>query len=372
MRNIPFLDLAVQNRRREPEFQSVLSEVLSSGIYLQGEKCKHFEEQFAEFCDTKYCVSVGSGLDALTLALESQIELGNLKEGAKVAVQATTFVATFISIIKAKLIPVPIDVGENSLSVEPAILEQVIEEEGISAFVSVHLYGYMHETKLISEICENNGILFFEDAAQAHGAKFDNVPAGAWSVASAFSFYPGKNLGALGDGGAIATSDKFTYEIASKLRNYGSSIKYHHELIGTNSRLDEIQAGFLSIKLKSLQNEIESRRRIAARYDEEIKNKKIRIPSFKLQSGAQNHAYHLYVVNVEERSNFMCHLEKHGIQSLIHYPIPAYRQQCFNSEYSGYQCNVADKVSATIVSIPLYGSLESSEIDRIINACNKY
>lgn len=369
---VPFLDLKQKNLALKADFQSILNEVLESGYYLLGSKLESFEKKFARLCESSYAIGVGSGLDALTLSLFAQIELGNLKKGDQIAVQANTFVATFLSILNAGLIPVPIDVSNESFSVEPEVLDKFLSENTVAGFVSVHLYGYMHKTALTKQVCQRHKVLLFEDAAQAHGAKYDGVSSGAWGIAGAFSFYPGKNLGALGDGGAITTSDEDTHNIVKKLRNYGSDIKYHHDLVGTNSRLDELQAGFLSLKLDSLMEETHRRREIAEVYAEEIVNDKIVLPNYDLHSASENHAYHLFVAKVEDRGEFIQHLQKKGIAALIHYPIPAYKQKCFGNRFIDFMCPNSDLLSELVVSLPLYGSLTEKQIEAVINACKTF
>lgn len=358
---IKFLDLKKINERHRKEFQEAINKVLDSGWYILGEQVECFEKEFAEYVGTSYCIGVGSGLDALTLILEGYKELGLLSTGDEVIVPANTFIATILAVIKAGLTPVPVDVNENTFNLNPELIEKKFSSK-TKAIIAVHLYGRVADMSRIKEIADKYNLLVIEDAAQAHGAMLDGLKSGNLSDAAAFSFYPGKNLGALGDGGAITTNNQNLAEVIASLRNYGSSKKYIHEYIGTNSRLDELQATILRVKLKYLDQDNDKRRQIASFYIENIKNKFVRLP--KIPENTMSHVWHLFVVRVTNRDLFMEFMKNNGIQTQIHYPVPPFKQNALKN-YSSDNCPVAEKLHKEVVSLPISPVLTENEYKKI-------
>lgn len=365
---ISFLDLKKLNQRFDAEFKTSLQEFLDSGHYINGEHGRMFEKAFASYCGTNYCIGTANGLDALTLILKAYISIGKLKKRDKVLVPSNTFIATFLSVIGAGLEPVVVEPNTTTFNVDVEGVNSAYSED-IKAVVLVHLYGQLVETEPIADFCRSKELLLIEDAAQAHGAcNSSGNKAGNLGDAAAFSFYPAKNLGALGDAGAITTNDA---ELAKKIRllaNYGSAKKYHYEALGVNSRLDEIQAAWLSVKLKFLDADNAKRRAIAVRYNTKITNDKIQLPYY---SGAEDHVFYVYVVRVKDRDDFMTFLENNKIQSHIHYPVSPNLQKALKPFNFG-PCPISESMHRSVVSIPLNPILTDSEIDHIIDVLNTY
>ena len=365
---IPFLDLHKINVRYETNFQNRFNDFLDSGYYILGNSVKDFEREYAAFCGTEHCIGVGNGLDALRLILEAYKILGRLKEGDKVMVASNTYIATIIAIKQAGLVPVLVEAEAGTYNFDLTALEASITGKS-KAIMPVHLYGQLSPMNALRTIAETRGLLLIEDAAQAHGAKDnDGKCAGNLGDAAGFSFYPTKNLGALGDGGAVTTNDGALASVIRKLRSYGSSSKYVNEYIGINSRLDELQAAFLSCKLPGLDLDNQKRRVIANRYLSEIKNDKLSLPSY---DGRESHIFHLFVVMVKDRKGFIEYLTKNGIGTLIHYPIAPHHQQAF-SEYQDLEFPVTEKIHREIVSIPMSPILTEEEVTQVISVINSY
>ena len=365
---IKFLDLKKINERYRKEIQKAIDEVVDSGWYILGEQVESFEREFAEYIGASFCVAVGSGLDALTLILLGYKELGLLSDGDEVIVPANTFIATIFAVIKAGLIPVAVDVDENTFNISPELIEEKISKK-TKAVVPVHLYGRIADMKKINEIASKYNLLVIEDAAQAHGAMLNGVKAGNLSDAAAFSFYPGKNLGALGDGGAITTNNHQLAEVIAFLRNYGSSKKYIHDYIGINTRLDELQAAILRVKLKYLDEDNNKRRRIASFYIENIKNELVKLPE--MPKNTISHVWHLFVVRVERRDLFIKFMQENGIQTQIHYPVPPFKQNALK-KYSAEDCPVAEKLHKQVVSLPISPVLNETEYRRVANVTSLF
>lgn len=365
---IQFLDLHKINKRFEADFHIRFQSFLDSGFYILGEALETFEKEFAQYCGTKHCIGVGNGLDALRLILEGYKSQGRLKTGDEVLVAANTFIATILAIKQSGLVPVLVEVEEETYNFNPEKLSEHISDR-TNAIMPVHLYGQLSPMDLINSISEKHNLLIIEDAAQAHGAKDNNGRlAGSLGDAAGFSFYPTKNLGALGDGGAITTNDDGLAEVIRKLRNYGSSSKYVNKILGFNSRLDEIQASFLSCKLRSLDIDNTSRRRIAQQYISEINNEKIQLPVVR---NPESHVFHLFVVRVTNRMHFMQYLKEKGVGCLIHYPIPPHQQEAL-TELSNLSFPVSEKIHNEVVSIPMSPMLTDKEVNTIISVLNNY
>ncbi|MCZ4319707.1 DegT/DnrJ/EryC1/StrS family aminotransferase [Aequorivita viscosa] len=365
---IPFLDLKAINQRFETEFQSNFQQFLDSGYYILGNQVKLFESNFGRFCGTKHCIGVGNGLDALRLILEGYKILGKLNENDDVLVASNTYIATILAIKQAGLKPVLVEADFNTYNFDLTSLKNSITEN-TKAIMPVHLYGQISPMGEILKIAKENNMLVIEDAAQAHGAKNANGNrAGNLGDAAGFSFYPSKNLGALGDGGAVTTNDDALAQTITKLRNYGTTTKYVNELLGFNSRLDEIQAAFLNVKLPTLDTDNKRRQAIAKKYISEIKNNKITLPKY---DGGENHVFHLFVIRVENRSAFIDYLERNGIGYLIHYPIPPHQQKAL-SELSHLKFRITEKIHNQVLSLPMSPVMTNAEVAQVISVLNRF
>lgn len=379
---IHFLNLKKINQPFEFAFQDKMKQFLEGGWYILGNEVKQFENDFASYCGSKYCIGVGNGLDALVLIFKAYIHLGKLQKGDEVIVPANTYIASILAVLQVDLIPVLVEPRLETYNINPEEIEAKISSK-TKAILPVHLYGQLCEMKAINEIAQKHHLLVVEDAAQAHGARFtvqcsvDSVqselsdeahPSPNTHHPTAFSFYPGKNLGALGDGGAITTNDDALAEVLFSLRNYGSKVKYENEIIGVNSRLDELQAAFLNIKLKHLEAENEFRRSVAKQYLSEIKNDKITLPYWDLSN---NHVFHLFVIRTSNRNHLQDYLKENGIETMIHYPIPPHKQKALYN-WNNLSFPITEKIHDEVLSIPLNSGLTVSEIQHIITVLNKY
>lgn len=365
---IPFLDLKVVNAKYEAEFKNQFEEFIASGRYILGDEVKNFESEFANHCNANYAVGTGNGLDALILIWRALIHLGRLKKGDKVMVPANTYIASILSVKEAGLEPIFIEPQLNSFNIDPDEIRKHMDAS-VKAILVVHLYGRLANMSTISEIAKNHDLILVEDAAQAHGAKDEQGQmAGTFGIASGFSFYPTKNLGALGDAGCVLTSDKEIAETVGTIRNYGAVSKYINDLRGVNSRLDEIQAAFLRIKLKGLELENSRRRELAAYYTNHISNSKIQIPEY---SSLTDHVYHQYVLRVENRDEFIEYLNGKGVGTLVHYPVPPHKQKAL-IEYNNLNLPKTEKIHQTVVSIPLNPSLSDTQAECIVEYLNTY
>jgi dTDP-4-amino-4,6-dideoxygalactose transaminase len=365
---IHFLNLKKLNQPFEAAFQKKMKQFLEGGWYILGNEVKQFETDFASYCGTKYCIGVGNGLNALVLIFKAYIHLGNLQKGDEVILPANTYIASILAVLQADLVPVLVEPRLESYNINPDEIEAKITSK-TKAILPVHLYGQLAEMKAINAIAKKHNLIVIEDAAQAHGSQFsENEKAGNLSHAAAFSFYPGKNLGALGDAGAITTNDDALAEVLFSMRNYGSKVKYENEIIGVNSRLDELQAAFLNIKLKQLDSENEFRRSMAKRYLSEIKNDKIVMPNWDL---SQNHVFHLFVIRTSNRMDLQKYLKENGIETMIHYPIPPHKQKAL-ANWNQLSFPITEKIHDEVLSIPLNSGLKASEIQHIITTLNNY
>lgn len=365
---IQFLDLHKINDRFSNAFAKALSAVMDSGDYILGDAVIKFENDFAQYCGAKHCVGTASGLDALTLILLGYLELGKLQPSDEVIVPANTFYATILSIVQAGLQPVLVDPDLETCNLSTANVKAAITKK-TKAIVGVHLYGQLADMIALQAIAKTHNLILIEDAAQAHGAETKTgLKAGNLSDAAAFSFYPSKNLGALGDGGAITTSDLELVEVLRKLRNYGSDKKYSYQSIGINSRLDELQAAFLRIKLSALDSDNTRRRSIAKAYFHGISNNRITLPNYNLD---KSHVYYVFTVKVEARTEFMAHLSGNGVQSHIHYPTPPHHQKALN-QFNHLNLPITESIHNTIVSIPMSPVMTNSEAQQVIDVINAF
>lgn len=365
---IPFLDLKAINARFETQFQEKYNAFIASGYYVLGQQVKEFEQNFAAYCGAKYCVGVGNGLDALRIILEGYKVLGKIQKGDEVLVASNTYIATILAIKQAELTPVLVEAESETYNFNCKALEKAITSKS-KAIMPVHLYGQMSPMSSIRQIAKANNLLVIEDAAQAHGAKdTKGNRAGSAGHAAGFSFYPSKNLGALGDGGAITTNDKALADVVSKIRNYGTSSKYVNEILGLNSRLDELQAAFLNCKLPTLDADNALRRSIAKRYCTEITNPKVRLP---IQRNNEDHIFHLFVVRVDDRDAFIAYLKENNIGSLIHYPIAPHQQEALK-EFNTLHFPCTEEIHKTVVSIPISPVLTETQVTQVIRVINAY
>ena len=366
---VKFLDLQKINSRFEDEFSSLFSTFLNSGFYIKGSQVKNFETNFAKFCGVNHCIGVANGLDALSLIFKAYIELGKLKKGDDVIVPANTFIASVLSVINTGLNPVFVEPNESTFNLSPLGIKKHITKK-TKVILAVHLYGQLADMTAINKIAKEFNLLVVEDAAQAHGSidTESNKRAGNLSNAASFSFYPSKNLCALGDAGAITTNDIELFNCIKLIHNYGSSQKYNNEIIGVNSRLDELQAVFLNIKLKILDSDNEKRRSIAGQYLSKIKNIKIRLPFY---NGTDNHVFHVFVVRVDDRVDFINYLNKNSIGHLIHYPIAPHKQKAL-SNYNQLSLPITEAIHKTIVSIPISPVMTNNEVSLVIDTLNNY
>lgn len=359
---IKFLDLQKINHPFETGFKKKLTQVLKNGRFILGDEVRAFESDFAAYSHYNHGVGVGNGLDAITLIFKAYLALGKLQKGDEVIVPANTFIASVMAVVNADLVPVFVEPRLETYTINPELIEAHISDK-TKAILLVPLYGRMCDMNRIQVIVKKHNLLVVEDAAQAHGLKQDDN-----HYPKAFSFYPGKNLGALGDGGMVLTNDSVLAETVRKLSNYGSIHKYHHENIGLNSRLDEIQAAFLSQKLPYLDQENKARQQIAKRYLSEIKNSKIILPQW---NGSDDHVFHLFVIRTEDRSRLKKYLAENNIETLIHYPIPPHQQEALKNGAS-LSFPITEKIHREVLSLPIYSKLTDDEVSKIINVINAY
>lgn len=366
---IPFLDLARINEAQAEPLAAAAERVIRGGWYVRGNEVAAFEEEFADYCGVKYCVGVGNGLDALTLMLRAAVISGDLKTGDDVLVPANTYIATVLAITQAGLSPVLTEADDATFNISPASAATADKNGGVRAIMAVHLYGRVAPMRELRALCRDRGWLLFEDAAQAHGATCHGVKVGAFGDAAGFSFYPSKNLGAFGDAGAVTTNNLHWAEIVRTLGNYGAKEKYKNAYAGVNSRLDEMQAAFLRVKLPLLDAENSRRRHLAERYLSEIRHPDIHLPA--PPENAESHVWHLFVVRSRRREELMAHLKKNGVGTMIHYPIPPHRQKAYaDTPLAECRFPKSEKMAEEILSLPLSPVLTNSEADKIIGAVN--
>ncbi|HDS1694279.1 DegT/DnrJ/EryC1/StrS family aminotransferase [Pseudomonas sp. LTR0] len=364
---VKFLDLQGINARYRQALIDACTEVIDSGWYIMGEKLKQFEAQFASYCGVKHCIGVANGLDALILTLRSWKQLGRITDGDEVLVPANTYIATILAITENNLVPVLVEPDEGSFNLGAHNLEQALTPR-TRVIMPVHLYGRLADMPAINAFAQAHGLLVLEDSAQSHGAQLEGRRAGAWGDASGFSFYPGKNLGALGDAGAVTTNDDALADTLKSLRNYGSHVKYMNMYQGVNSRLDELQAALLSVKLPHLDSETRLRQQVAQQYLAGIDNSTIQLPE---PGAAGQHAWHLFVVRCECREQLQQHLAQQGVQTLVHYPIPPHRQQAY-PQLADLSLPLTERLHEQVLSLPMDPTLTKESIQHVIDACNSF
>ena len=364
---IPFLNLKNLNKQYREELIKAVTEVIDSGWYINGNQLSSFEKEFAVYCNSKYAVGTGNGLDSLTLILRAYKEMGFIKEGDEIIVPSNTFIASILAISENNLVPVLVEPEINSFLIDPSkIIEKITLKT--KAIMAVHLYGQTCEMELINEIASKYKLKVIEDSAQSHGAYYKEKRVGNLGHSSGFSFYPGKNLGALGDGGSITTNDEELANYVRILGNYGSPKKYVNNFKGLNSRLDEIQAAILRVKLRYLDEEIRKRRIIAKHYLKNINNKNIFLPIVRAEN---NHVWHLFVIRTKKRDLLQKELADNGVQTLIHYPIPPHKQKAYK-EWNSQNFPISESIHNQALSLPINGVQNIQDTDKIIDVVNNF
>ena len=364
---VPFLSLKDVTKKYEKEIHEAALRVIDSGWYLQGAENSKFENDYANYIGTKYCVGCANGLDALVWIFRAYIELGVMKKGDEVIVPANTYIATILAITENGLVPVLVEPNINTYQIDDSLIESKITEK-TKAITIVHLYGQCAYTTKISDLCKKYNLKLIEDNAQAHGCKFNGKRTGSLGDAAGHSFYPGKNLGALGDAGAVTTNDEALAATIKSLANDGSQKKYVFQYCGRNSRLDEIQAAILDVKLKYLEDDIALRKSVAKKYIEGIKNPKIILPKI---NDWDAHVFHLFPVLCEKRDELQEYLTKNEIGTNIHYPIPPHKQECYK-EWNNISLPVTEKIHNQELSLPMSPCLTDEQIQYVIEVINKW
>lgn len=347
------------------ELEEAMRRVMEESWYIRGKECTELEREFARYCGCRFAVGVGNGLDALYLILRA---LG-IGKGDEVILPSNTFIATALAVSYAGATPVLAEPDRKTYNLNPENLERAITGR-TRAVIPVHLYGRPADMDPILEIAENHGLFVIEDAAQAHGARYRGRKTGSFGIAAGFSFYPGKNLGALGDGGCVTTNDPDLAEKVRVLSNYGSAVRYHHLLLGTNSRLDELQAAFLRIKLKKLDQWNQERKRIASLYLDGIKNPAVILPT--RDGDGYESVWHIFAVRCRQRDALENWLRVHGIGTAKHYPIPIHRQEAYGEQYRGMAFPIAEELAKTQLSLPMFYGMREEEIQAVIRAVNTF
>jgi dTDP-4-amino-4,6-dideoxygalactose transaminase len=364
---INFLDLKAINNQYQQELKDACARIIDSGWYIMGNELTQFEIEFAAYCGTKHAIGVANGLDALILTLRAWKELGKLQTGDEVIVQANTYIASVLAITENDLVPVLVEPNPLSYNLNPATVSAAITPK-TKAILPVHLYGQLSPMPEIMAIAKQHNLLVLEDCAQAHGAEINGQRAGNWGDAAGFSFYPGKNLGALGDAGAITTNDHQLAQTLKALRNYGSHKKYENLYQGVNSRLDEIQAAMLRVKLPYLEAETTRRQQIAQAYRSGITNPLVTLPNV---IDELTHVWHLFVVRCEQREALQNYLTEKGIQTLIHYPVAPHKQQAY-SQWNNISLPVTEEIHQQVLSLPLDPTMSEEAVAQVIAAVNGF
>ena len=364
---IRFLDLQKVNAMHGDELREALGRVAQSGWYLLGEEVKSFEQSYASFIGTDHCVAVGNGLDALTLIYRAYIEMGLMHEGDEVIVPANTFIASILAITENRLVPVLVEPRAGTLEIDDEQIERHITLRTRSVMI-VHLYGRCAYTERVGDICRRHGLLLVEDNAQAQGCRYEGRRTGSLGHAAGHSFYPGKNLGAMGDAGAVTTDDAELAEVVRSLGNYGSHKKYVFDYCGRNSRMDEMQAAILSVKLRHLDADNERRRMIARKYYAGIKNPFVTLPA---EMPQEMNVWHLFPILCPYRDQLQQHLATQGVETLIHYPIPPHRQRCY-AAFSGLELPITERISREELSLPISPAMTVEEAEQVIHAVNSF
>lgn len=364
---IKFLDLQKINAQYATELKKVAAEVIDSGWYLLGEQVKRFEANLVAFQEGGKAVAVANGLDALRLIFKAYIELGVMEEGDEVVVPANTYIASILAITDNKLKPVLVEPDFDTYNLDLNLIESKITSK-TKAIMVVHLYGRVCWSSELEQLAKKHNLKLIEDNAQAIGARWNGIRSGNLGDAAGFSFYPGKNLGALGDSGAVTIKDPELAKTIRTLANYGSAQKYVNQYQGLNSRMDEMQAAFLNVKLRYLDNETLQRQKIAAYYLENIKNSKIILP----KAGAvAEHVWHLFVIRTNNRNELQEFLSENGVQTLIHYPTPPHLQECY-VDFNDFSLPITEQIHNEVISLPISPVMSKEEVEKVVTVINKY
>lgn len=364
---IKFLDLQKVTQQYKEEIREAVTRVIDSGWYLQGRENERFEANYARYIGTRHCIGVANGLDALRLILRAYIEMGIMQVGDEIIVPANTYIASILAITDNGLKPVLVEPSIHTLQIDDSLIENAVTSK-TKGIMIVHLYGQCAYTEQIGRICKRLNLKLIEDNAQAHGCKFNGHRTGSLGDAAGHSFYPGKNLGAIGDAGAVTTSDDELARLIRTLANYGSSKKYVFEHQGLNSRLDEIQAAVLDVKLKYLDVDTQRRKEVARYYVKNIKHPNIRIPEIKNWDA---HVFHLFPILTPRRDKLQTYLAEMGIQTLIHYPIPPHKQKCYSSVFSG-QFPITESIHRDELSLPISPVLFDDDCREVVRVLNDW
>ena len=363
MRLLPFLDLGRLHRSIRDPLDEAYRRVVDSGWFIMGPELEAFEAEFARYCEVRHCIGVGNGLEALHLLLRAY----GIGPGDEVIVPSNTFIATWLAVTECGATPVPVEPNIETHNIDPGLIAAALSKR-TRAIIPVHLYGQPANMDPINELAARHGLIVIEDAAQAQGARYKGRRAGSLGAAAATSFYPGKNLGALGDGGAVLTDDDAIAEQVRQLRNYGSKVKYQHDLAGYNSRLDELQAAFLRTKLAVLDGWNTRRGEIAGRYSQLLANTAISLPAVPDDADP---VWHLYVIRSKNRDALKANLEQQGIATVIHYPVPPHRQGCY-PEFAGRQLPVSETLADEVLSLPMDPLMTFADVERVADAIRKF
>lgn len=364
--NVPFASFKPMHEELKEQLETAYHQVMERSYFIQGQECKEFEREFAAYCEAKYCVGVATGLDALYLILKAY----GIGKGDEVIVPSNTFIATALAVSYTGATPIFVEPELETYNIDSSRIEQAVTDR-CKAIMAVHLQGRPADMDSIQTVADKYGLKVIEDAAQAHGAKYKGKKVGSLGDAAAFSFYPGKNLGAMGDGGAVISNDQNLIEKVRALGNYGSDYKYHHIYQGTNSRLDEMQAAFLRVKLERLDTWNEDRKRIAERYFSEIKNPLIILPP--KSSETYDHVYHVFVIRCKKRDELEVYLNQKGVGTVKHYPVPMHLQPCYAELGLEEGClPLAEEISSTVLSIPMYYGMTEAEVSYVVECINSF
>jgi dTDP-4-amino-4,6-dideoxygalactose transaminase len=363
MTSVPFLDLARLHRELRDPLDQAYHRVINSGWFIMGAELESFEAEFAQYCNVKHCIGVGNGLDALHLILRAF----GIGPGDEVIVPSNTFIATWLAVTQCGATPIPVEPDISTYNIDPELISAAITSR-TKAIMPVHLYGQIADMDPIKAIAAEHGLVVIEDAAQSQGASYKGQRSGAIGHAAATSFYPGKNLGALGDGGAVMTNDDAIAAKIRELRNYGSTEKYKHDIAGYNTRLDELQAAFLRVKLEKLDQWNELRRSVAAQYTKLLAGTDLILPYVMENSEP---VWHLYVVRSKARDALKKYLDSQGIATVIHYPIPPHRQLCYQSD-AAYHLPLAEVLAGEVLSLPISPLSEQAEIDHVVTHLRRF
>ncbi len=364
---IPFLDLKKTNQPYQAELEEAVLRVVRSGWYILGKEVETFERSFSEYCGVNHCIGVGNGLEAISLILKAYKELALFKDGDEIIVPSNTYIATILAVSESGLIPVLVEPDIDTYNIDPQKVEEKITSK-TKAILTVHLYGLVSPMNELKKLAEKHHLKLIDDAAQAHGAVYNRQKVGNLCDATAFSFYPTKNLGALGDAGAVTTNDSELANVIRALANYGTTAKYVNVYKGQNSRLDEIQAAILSVKLKYLDNEVHKRQYLASLYLDNISNDLITLPKV---LKIEEHAFHLFVIHCDQQKRLQQYLSDKGIGTEIHYPLPPHKQVAYK-EWNDLSYPLSEEIAEKVLSLPLNMSLDKEDIIQICSVLNEF